>query len=81
MLKPVLNRRYWFMLVVQAFLFFVAPFTREHPSLLLLFILGLFGVFGTVILTIWKARLPRLLALAARLWLSSPASWPSPLCG
>ena len=65
MLKPVLNRRYWFMLVVQAFLFFVAPFTREHPSLLLLFILGLFGVFGAVILTIWKARLPRLLALGS----------------
>ena len=29
MLKPVQNRRYWFVLVVQAFLFFVAPFTRD----------------------------------------------------
>jgi hypothetical protein len=65
MLKPVQNRRYWFMLMVQAFLFFVAPFTREHPSLILLFIFGLFGVFGIVIHTIWKARLPRLLALGA----------------
>jgi hypothetical protein len=65
MLKPVQNRQYWFLLMVQAFLFFLAPFTRDHPSLLLLFILGLFGVFGTVIHTIWKARLPRLLALAS----------------
>jgi hypothetical protein len=63
MLKPVQNRQYWVMLVVQTFLFFLAPFTRDHP--LLLFILGLFGVFGTVIHTIWKARLPRLLALAS----------------
>jgi hypothetical protein len=65
MLKSVQNRRYWFMLMVQAFLFFVAPFTRAHPSLLLLFIFGLFGVFGTVILAIWKARLPRALALGS----------------
>jgi hypothetical protein len=63
MLKPVKSRQYWVMLVVQTFLFFLAPFTRAHPSLLLLFILGLFGVFGTVIHTIWTARLPRLLAL------------------
>jgi hypothetical protein len=63
MLKPVENRRYWFVLVVQSFLFFVAPFPREYPSLLLVFIFGLLGVFGTVIHTIWKARLPRLLAI------------------
>jgi hypothetical protein len=65
MLKPVQNRRYWLLLMVQAFLFFLAPFTREHPSLLMLFILDLFGVFGTVIHTIWKAKLPRLLALGS----------------
>ena len=65
MLKPVENRRYWFVVVVQVFLFFVAPFTREHPSLLLLLILGLFGVFGIVIHTIWKVRLPRFFAISA----------------
>lgn len=65
MLKPVQNRRYWFMVMVQAFLFFLAPFTRDHPPLLFLFIFGLFGVFGTVILTIWEARLPRLPVLGS----------------
>jgi len=63
MLKPVENRRYWFVLMVQAFLFFITPFTRDHPSLLISFVFGLLGVFGTVIHTIWKARLPRLLAI------------------
>jgi voltage-gated potassium channel Kch len=63
MLKPVENRRYGFVLVVQVFLFFMAPFMRGHPLLFLLFVIGLFGIFGTVILTIWTARLPRLLAM------------------
>ena len=65
MLKPVQNRRYWFVLLVQAFLFFISSLTRDRPLLLLLFIIGLFGIFGTVILTIWKARLPRLLAIGS----------------
>jgi hypothetical protein len=65
MLKPVESRRYWFVLVVQAFLFFITPFTRAHPPLLISFVFGLLGVFGTVIHSIWKARLPRLLAIGA----------------
>jgi hypothetical protein len=65
MLKPVRNCRYGLVLVVQTFLFFITPFTREHPFLLFLLIFGLFGIFGIVILTIWSARLPRLLAIGS----------------
>jgi hypothetical protein len=67
MLRAIQNRRYWLVLVVQSFLFFISPFTREHPFVLFLFIFGLFGIFGSVILTIWRARLPRLLALVSAL--------------
>ena len=67
MLNPIKERRYWFMLLVQAFLFSATPFTREHPLLTLLFVFGLFGIFGSVILTIWKSRLPRLLAISSAL--------------
>jgi hypothetical protein len=65
MLKVVENRRYWFVLMVQVFLFLVSPFTRDQPILLLIFIFGLFGIFDAVILTIWKARLPRLFAIVS----------------
>jgi hypothetical protein len=68
MLKNIIkDRKYWFMLLVQVFLFFITPFTRGRPLLYFLFVLGLFGIFGAVILTVWKARLPRLLAIASGL--------------
>ncbi len=67
MLNPIKDRQYWFMLLVQALLFFIAPFTRGRPLLYLLSIVGLFGIFGAVILAVWKARLPRLLGIASAL--------------
>jgi hypothetical protein len=67
MLKPIKEREYLFMLLVQGFLFFITPFMRGRPFLYLLFVIGLFGIFGAVILSVWKARLPRLLALGSAL--------------
>jgi hypothetical protein len=64
MLKPVQSRHYGFVLLVQVFLFFMAPFMRGHPFLFVLFLVGLFGIFGSVILTVWTAKLPRLLTIA-----------------
>ena len=65
MLKLLKKRPYWYVLVVQAFLFFLTPFARERPFLFFLFVLGLFGILGTVVLTVWKARLPRVLAVSS----------------
>ena len=67
MLNLIKDRQYWFILLVQAFLFFSTPFIRGRPLLYWLSILGLFGIFGAVILRVWKARLPRLLAIASAL--------------
>ncbi len=67
MLKLIQDRQYWFMLVVQGCLLLLAPFTRGRPLLTLLSIGSLLGIFGAVILTIWTARLPRLLAVVSAL--------------
>ena len=67
MLNLIKERQYWFMLLVQVFLCFISPFTRERPLLYALFVFGLFGIFGGVIWTVWKGSLPRLLAIASAL--------------
>ncbi len=67
MRKLIQERQYGFMLLVQGWLLLVAPFTRGRPLLTLLSVGSLLGIFGAVILTIWTARLPRLLAVASGL--------------
>jgi len=63
MLKLVKTRQYWFILCVQLILYFMTPFMGYHNYLALLFIACLFGVFGTVISSIWGARSPRIIAI------------------
>ncbi|MEW6440287.1 MAG: ion channel [bacterium] len=65
MLNLVESRRYWFILLVQTLVFFITPFAREHRPLFFLFLFGLFGILVAAILTIWEARLPRLLAIGS----------------
>ncbi len=57
------RHRYWGVLAAQVFLLFIATLMQDHPMLSLLFIVALFGVFGSVIRTIWERSLPRIFAL------------------
>jgi hypothetical protein len=63
MLEFAKTRQYWMILCVQVFLFFITPFMPYHDTLTILWLVCLFGVFGTVIHSIWRARLPRLVAI------------------
>jgi Ion channel len=59
------DHHYSSILVAQIFLLFVAALMVNHVVLYTLFVLSLFGIFGTVIRTIWSdRRWPRTLAVA-----------------
>lgn len=64
MLSHVRQLHYLSILIAQIVLHLIIVFTQDHPLLILLFIVGLFGIFGTVISVIWNETLPRALALA-----------------
>lgn len=59
-LKP---HHYWSILFAQIFLILLATFMEDHPILYALFALSLLGIFGSVIMAIWKKALLRILAL------------------
>lgn len=58
------RHRYWGVLGAQVFLLFIATLMQDHPVLNLLFLIALFGVFGSVIKTIWERSLMRIFAIA-----------------
>jgi hypothetical protein len=70
-------RHYWNILIAQIVVLFIAAFMEDHPVLYALFILALFGIFGSVISRIWSSRITRLLSfvcmvvalVAGDLWL------------
>lgn len=56
-------KNYWFILIAQVLLLFVASFMEHHISLSILFIITLFGIFGSAIKMIWTSTLPRMIAI------------------
>lgn len=58
------RQHYWAILAAQIFLLFVAAMMEHHIILSMLFVVALFGVFGSVISAIWGSSLPRMLAIA-----------------
>lgn len=63
MLSRIRQHHYWTVLIAQVILLFLGALMRNHIVLILLFIGGMFGVYGSVISAIWEKRFPRLLAL------------------
>lgn len=59
------RQHYWSVLAAQVFLLFIAAVMEHHLILTILFIVGLFGIFGSVITTIWGSSMPRWLSLGA----------------
>lgn len=66
MFDLIKTRKYWFILPVQVFLIFLAPFLSDNTALSILFVATNFGVFGLVTLSIWRGRIfLRALAVAS----------------
>lgn len=63
MLQWLRMRHYWSILISQIILLFLSAFLKHSLIVSILFVTCLFGVFGSVIETIWQRRLPRILAL------------------
>ena len=84
MINRIRKLHYISILAAQILLLFIASLMRDHVLLIALFILGLFGVFGSVICTIWKHTLARFIAIlcgataiagGVPLWLSDVPPW------
>lgn len=56
-------RHYWNILIAQIVVLFLATLMEDHPVLYVLFVLSLFGIFGSVISTIWSSRITRSLSV------------------
>ncbi len=63
MLRWFKIRHYWAILISQVILLFLSAFLKDSVTAAILFVVCLFGVFGSVIETIWQSALPRALAL------------------
>ncbi len=63
MLKWFRMRHYWSILISQVVLLFLSAFLKGNIIVSVFFVIGLLGIFGSVIETIWEKRLPRILAL------------------
>jgi len=59
-----LHPHYLRILAAQIFLLFLTAVMRDHILIIILFILGLFGVLGSVVGAIWDRAHPRAAALA-----------------
>lgn len=62
--KRIRELHYFTILIAQIVLLCLIAVMQDHIVLVVLFVLGLFGVFGSAISTIWGRTLPRALAIA-----------------
>ncbi|MFA5812377.1 MAG: ion channel [bacterium] len=67
MLPQIRRYHYITVLAAQIFLLFIAAVMEHHIALTILFIIALFGIFGSVISTIWGSSLWRFLAILSAL--------------
>ena len=54
---------YWSVLITQVVLIVLATFMEDYALLYVFFVIALFGVYGSIIRTIWDKRLFKILAL------------------
>ncbi len=52
---------YWALFVSQIFLIFLSAFMEDSLPLAILFIISIFWIYGSLIVSLWQRRLPRLL--------------------